>query len=65
MKYIYKARTKNGKMETGVIESSSREAAALLLQKYDIFVTYLEEQEGQEPFFKNIKIEGRCKVFPV
>ena len=59
MKYIYKARTKNGKMETGVIESSSREAAALLLQKYDIFVTYLEEQEGQEPFFKNIKIEGR------
>jgi len=46
-------------METGVIESSSREAAALLLQKYDIFVTYLEEQEGQEPFFKNIKIEGR------
>ncbi|KKP54180.1 MAG: hypothetical protein UR46_C0030G0007 [Parcubacteria group bacterium GW2011_GWA1_33_6] len=49
-------------METGVIESSSREAAALLLQKYDIFVTYLEEQEGQEPFFKGLK-KRSCNIF--
>jgi type IV pilus assembly protein PilC len=43
MKYNYQARTKEGKMETGSVEASSREAAAFLLQKYDIFVTSLVE----------------------
>ena len=31
-------------METGTVEASSREAAALLLQKYNIFVTSIKEQ---------------------
>lgn len=44
MKYIYQARTKEGKLETGTVESSSKEAAALLLQKYDVFVTSIKEQ---------------------
>ena len=44
MKYIYQARSKEGKSETGTVEASSREAAALLLQKYDIFVTSIKEQ---------------------
>ncbi len=44
MKYLYQARSKEGKLETGTVEASSREAAALLLQKYNIFVTSIKEQ---------------------
>jgi type IV pilus assembly protein PilC len=44
MKYFYQARSKEGKMETGTVEASSKEAAALLLQKYNIFVTSIKEQ---------------------
>jgi len=44
MKYIYQARSKEGKMETGTVEASSQDAAALLLQKYNIFVTSIKEQ---------------------
>ena len=44
MKYIYQARSKEGKVETGTVEASTKEAAALLLQKYNIFVTSIREQ---------------------
>jgi len=44
MKYFYQARSKEGKMETGTVEASSKESAALLLQKYNIFVTAIKEQ---------------------
>ncbi len=44
MKYFYQARSKEGKIETGTVEASSKEAAALLLQKYNIYVTSLKEQ---------------------
>lgn len=44
MKYIYQARSKEGKIETGTVEASTKEAAALLLQKYNIFVTSIKEQ---------------------
>ena len=44
MKYIYQARSKEGKIETGTVEASSKEAAAFLLQKYNIFVTSIKEQ---------------------
>ncbi len=42
-KFNYKARNKEGKLEAGIIEASSTEAAAVLLQKYNMFVTSLEE----------------------
>ncbi len=57
MKFTYKARTKDGKPETGTIEASSKDAAAVLLKKYDIFVTSLQELASQEPFFKKITFE--------
>ena len=59
MKYNYKARTKEGKMETGTIETYSKEDAALLLQKYNIFVTSLEEQRINDSFFKKIEFTKR------
>jgi len=43
MKYSYQARTKEGKIETGTVEASSRDTAAALLQKYNIYVTSLKE----------------------
>ena len=43
MKYSYQARTKEGKIETGTVEASSKDAAAVLLQKYNIYVTSLKE----------------------
>lgn len=42
-KWSYKARNKEGKIETGTIDASSKEAAAVLLQKYNMFVTSLDE----------------------
>ena len=44
MKYLYQARSKEGKLETGTVEASTKEAAALLLQKYNIFVVSIKEQ---------------------
>jgi type IV pilus assembly protein PilC len=42
MKFNYQARTKTGKIQSGVIEASSREAAINLLRSYNLYVTVLE-----------------------
>ena len=46
MKYKYQARDKEGKIETGTIEASSKEAAVDLLSKYNIFVTSLTPENS-------------------
>lgn len=43
MKFNYQTRTKTGEIHSGQIEASSKEAAILLLQKYGLYVTFLEE----------------------
>lgn len=43
MKYNYQARTKDGKVQTGVVEASNREAAFNVLKTHDLYVTVLEE----------------------
>lgn len=43
MKFNYQARTKEGEVYTGQIEASSQEAAVILLQKGNLYVTFLEE----------------------
>lgn len=50
MKFSYQARTKEGEIQTGETEASSREAALSLLQRSGLFVTYLIE--SQEPFWQ-------------
>jgi type IV pilus assembly protein PilC len=55
MKYIYQARTKEGKIETGTLEASSKEAAAILLQKYNIFITSIKEQTPSILRMENIR----------
>ena len=42
MKFNYQARNKEGQVQTGVVEASSRESALVLLQKSDLYVTFLE-----------------------
>lgn len=59
MKYIYQARSKEGEIETGTVEASSKEAAALILQKYNIFVTSLREETPRILGIKNIRILER------
>ena len=44
MKFIYQARNKEGKIESGSIEASDKEAAAVLLQKYNYVVISLKEE---------------------
>jgi len=46
-------------METGTVEASSREAAALLLQKYNIFVTSIKEQTPLIFRFENASFLNR------
>lgn len=43
MKFNYQARTKTGEIQTGVVEASSKEAAANVLKSYNLYVTILEE----------------------
>ncbi len=60
MKFTYQARTKEGKIQAGTIEASSREAASSLLQKYDFYVTSLKKvktrtwQSKKFKFFKKV-----------
>jgi len=44
MKFNYQARTKEGELQSGVVEASSKEAALNLLEKYGFYVTALEEK---------------------
>ena len=59
MNFNYKARTKEGKVEMGSIDAFSREAAIDLLQKYNIFVTSLEEKTEKTSFFQKISFQRK------
>lgn len=43
MRFIYKARTKEGKIQRGSVEASSRKACLGILEKYGFYVTSLKE----------------------
>ncbi len=59
MKFNYQARTGTGEIQSGTVEASSKEAALAVLQKYDFYVTFLEET-GLEPVWaKRIKFLER------
>lgn len=50
MKFDYKARDKDGNIKEGVVEASSREAAFLVVQSYELYVISLTEKKT--PFYK-------------
>ena len=55
MKFDYQARTKKGEIQSGVIEASSLETAAILLQKHGLYVTILEEAAKPPIYVRKIK----------
>ena len=56
MKFNYQVRTQKGEIRAGQVEASSKEGAINLLQKYGLFVTFLEE--AFQPFYAT-----RIKIF--
>ena len=46
MRYKYKARTKEGRLQKGMIEASSRKDALAVLEKHGLYTTSLKEAEG-------------------
>ncbi|MFH1780687.1 MAG: type II secretion system F family protein [Candidatus Nealsonbacteria bacterium] len=56
MKFNYQARSKKGEAQTGTVEASSKEAATLLLQRHNLFVTFLEQENKKSLFARKIKI---------
>lgn len=59
MKFIYRTRNKEGLEESGIVEASSKEAAAEILAKYNVFVTSLARASSGFLFLQNIKIFNR------
>lgn len=49
MKFVYRAKTQKGETQEGTVEASSKEAALNLLQKYGLYITYLEKY--RVPFY--------------
>lgn len=58
MKFNYQARTEKGEIQRGQIETSSQKAAAVLLQKHGLYVTFLEEV-ALPVYARRIKIFGK------
>ena len=59
MKFNYQARTKDGKVQAGVVEAPSKEAALTLLQRHGFYVTLLEAVEIRPFYTKRIKFFER------
>ena len=56
MKFSYQARTKEGEIQTGIIEASSKEAALSILRRHGLYITFLKEEVKKPVFAKEIKI---------
>jgi len=55
MQFNYQTRNKEGQIQTGTVEASSRDAAIVLLQKQGLYITLLEEIGGG-PAYSNYYI---------
>jgi len=54
MKFSYRARTREGKVQKGTIEAFSKKGALNVLEKYGFYVTFLEETKKLAFFQKDI-----------
>lgn len=59
MKYSYQARTKDGKIQTGIIEATSAEAAIDVLHKNQLYPTLIQEVEKKQPLFGGLKLSKK------
>ncbi|PIR44362.1 hypothetical protein COV23_00205 [Candidatus Wolfebacteria bacterium CG10_big_fil_rev_8_21_14_0_10_31_9] len=53
MRYKYQARTKEGELQVGFIESTSKEAAANILTSHNLFVLSIEGEESKHWYNKS------------
>jgi len=56
MKFQYQARTREGTLQSGTVDASSRDAALAILEKYGLFVTSLESAEAIPIFLRKVKL---------
>jgi type IV pilus assembly protein PilC len=54
MKFIFKAKTKNGELKEGVIEAANSDAAIAVLQKNDLFPISIANEEADKSVIKTI-----------
>jgi len=59
MRFSYQARTKEGKIQSGVIEASSEEAALEVLHKNELYPTLIEKIQIKPVLFQEIKLFKR------
>ncbi|MFH1180802.1 MAG: type II secretion system F family protein [bacterium] len=62
MKFNYQARTSDGQIRAGAIEASSKETAISLLQKYGLYVTFLENAQKAPILVKKITLFERVSA---
>lgn len=56
MRFIYRARTKEGRLQAGTVEAVSRQAALEVLQRHHLTPISLEEEKISFSFFKELNI---------
>jgi type IV pilus assembly protein PilC len=61
MKFQYQARTKEGLVQVGTIEASSRQRAVVLLQNQDLYITSLAMEEKRPFYVKELAFFGGAK----
>lgn len=60
MKYNYQARTQEGKVQTGIVEASGREAAFNVLKTHGLYVTALEEAKSAPFYAKRLSLFAKA-----
>ncbi|GAG41691.1 unnamed protein product, partial [marine sediment metagenome] len=61
MRFNYQARTKDGLVQVGVIEGSSKKQVISLLQKEDLYVTRLESIEAKPFYMRQMEFLGKAR----
>lgn len=62
MKFSYKARTKNGELQVGNVEASSKEAATAILLSHGLFILSLEPVQESNFFTRLLEFFKRVKT---
>jgi len=61
MQFNYQTRTKEGLVQIGIIEASSKKEAVALLQQEGLYVTYLEKAESESFYFRQIEFFTKAR----
>lgn len=61
MKFAYRAKTKEGQLQDGVVDASTREAAIDILQRHNLVILKLETEKETAVFARRIKFFERVK----